>query len=102
MATQQIRHQRPELDGIRGVACLIVLVLHCVGFSGIFPSIFGDGGMVGIPKVGVWLFFVLSAFLLTLKHLDGPFSIEALTDYSVSRFLRIVPIGLIPTLGARV
>ena len=46
---------RPELDGLRGVAILIVLAAH-TGVHG-----FADGG----GGAGVTLFFVLSGYLIT-------------------------------------
>lgn len=68
------------MDGLRAVACLLVVVLHLYGISGFtWPT--------GIPKIGVWLFFVLSAFLLTTQLLNG----VGLKDYAVGRMLRIVP-----------
>lgn len=46
---------RPELDGLRGVAILVVLGAH-TGIPG-----FADGG----GGAGVTLFFVLSGYLIT-------------------------------------
>lgn len=46
-------------DGIRGLACLIVLCTHAVAMF--FNSTYM--ALAGMGKVGVWLFFVLSAFL---------------------------------------
>lgn len=75
-------------EGIRGIACLIVLVLHAViifyyGYHGYFN---------GMANLGVWLFFVLSAFLLTVKFEKDGFSINSVCSYLVGRFLRIVPL----------
>lgn len=75
-------------DGIRGLACLIVLLLHSVFtfFRATYESI------VGMPKFGVWLFFVLSAFLLTRKFMSTGFSPVAVCEYALGRFLRIIPL----------
>lgn len=78
-------------DGIRGFACLIVLLVHAstIFFSATYMPLAGTG------KIGVWLFFVLSAFLLTSKFESGGFSFYSLTTYAIGRFLRIVPIFVI-------
>lgn len=75
-------------EGIRGIACLVVLVLHAViifyyGYHGYFN---------GMANLGVWLFFVLSAFLLTVKFEKDGFSTSSICSYLVGRFLRIVPL----------
>lgn len=75
-------------DGIRGLACLIVLLLHALVMF--FPDAYP--GAVGAPKYGVWLFFVLSAFLLTRKFIYAGFSVSAIFEYAVGRFLRIFPL----------
>ena len=49
---------RPALDGLRGVAVLLVLTFHC------WPEI-APGGLVGVD-----IFFVLSGFLITTLLLD--------------------------------
>ena len=56
-------------DGIRGVACLIVICIHAIAIF--FPST--RDLMAGAGKIGVWLFFVLSAFLLTSKFMRSGF-----------------------------
>ncbi len=78
----------PAADGIRGLACLIVLLMHGISFCwpAAFPLLRGGG------KYGVWLFFVLSAFLLTLRLQQRGFSAASLLDYALGRSLRILPL----------
>ncbi|MBK5543329.1 acyltransferase [Pseudomonas sp. TH04] len=75
-------------DGIRGLACLIVLCVHAMAlfFSASYMPLVGTG------KIGVWLFFVLSAFLLTGKFEVGGFSLRVILIYALGRFLRIIPL----------
>ena len=54
----------PCLDGVRGMAIALVLMSHiCDRTHGIF---------LGLGQFGVWLFFVLSAFLLSLYFYERP------------------------------
>jgi peptidoglycan/LPS O-acetylase OafA/YrhL len=83
------------LDGLRCIAVLIVIWEH----AGSGPLI-DDFGNHGIGVYGVWLFFVLSGFLITgilLRERDrvvaGRISIRsALRTFYARRFLRIFPV----------
>lgn len=91
---QLLDSYRPEMDGLRGVACLIVLFGHSV-------RLYSSGSaelFQGIAKIGVWLFFALSAFLLTLRLTRREFSITLISDYVVARTLRIVPAFVVAVL----
>lgn len=71
MCTQSIDSYK-SLNGLRGVAVLFVLFSHAANKGLIFFEGFSIAGS-GSGKVGVYLFFVLSAFLLTdqiLKRQD--------------------------------
>ncbi|WP_181408134.1 acyltransferase family protein [Pararhizobium mangrovi] len=81
-------HYRPAMDGLRGLACLIVLVGHSV-MSNIPET---HPFLRGVPKVGVWLFFALSAFLLTARLLETGISFRSIAYYACARFLRIIPL----------
>ena len=86
-------NQIDSLDGLRGIAVLFVLVSHLsnAGMHIIPPLSFS-----GVGKVGVWLFFTLSSFLLTLQFLnkkDGSLiSARVWLNYFVRRFFRIYPL----------
>ena len=74
-------------DGIRGLACLLVLIAHHVW---IFRAT--HAYLDGCGKIGVWLFFVLSAYLLTHKFILNDFTRASLADYCSGRFFRIIPL----------
>ncbi|OKP27671.1 acyltransferase family protein [Serratia fonticola] len=74
-------------DGIRGLAVLIVLITHSITlfFENSTPYLSGTG------KIGVWLFFVLSSFLLANKFFNKGFSKPELISYIFGRAIRILP-----------
>lgn len=84
------RRSLPALDGIRGMAFLFVICSHLSINYGLFFR--------GIGKYGVYLFFILSAFLLTYYFINKP---EKATEplewanYIVRRFFRIYPAYII-------
>jgi len=81
----------PAADGVRGVAVLIVLMAHALVMfiPATRPYLSGTG------KIGVWLFFVLSAFLLTNKFLKTGLNKHSLMEYVFGRTVRILPLFLI-------
>lgn len=89
----------PALDGLRGLAVMLVLLSHAAA-AGILPAPGVDFRGCGRP--GVFLFFVLSAFLLTRQFLEGGTSDvqspRAWGRYAARRLLRIYPAYLAVTL----
>ena len=80
------------LDGLRGIAVLTVVLSHLsLLHLNPLPIDFS-----GIGKCGVYLFFVLSAFLLTHqffeKGLAGGLTAGALANYFWRRGLRVLPL----------
>lgn len=82
------------LDGLRGLAVLIVIASH-LSNAGWLPQ----PGMAGTGKSGVYLFFVLSAYLLARAMLARPPGGLAhppyWIDYALRRVLRIWPLYLV-------
>ena len=76
------RRYVPALDGIRGIAIILVVLYHNFGF--IKTSYFG--------WLGVDLFFVLSGFLITSILLDQSGQPGFLKNFFMRRVLRIFPL----------
>src|SRR5258708_29267948 len=88
-----------ELDGTRGIACLLIITIHC--FTGILPlevktslpSYFGGLGL--ILAGGVDLFFVLSGFLIGGILLDNRTASNFFRVFWTRRAGRILPVYIL-------
>jgi peptidoglycan/LPS O-acetylase OafA/YrhL len=85
----------PALDGLRGIAILLVLLVHLswapmvlAGLPGEFLLTFTLSGWTG-----VWLFFVLSGFLITGILLDSKEADNYFSSFYMRRALRILPLS---------
>ncbi|KFL35750.1 acyltransferase family protein [Arenimonas donghaensis] len=90
------RDHLDALDGLRGLAVLVVLASHLSNRGlHLLPGL----DLSGIGKSGVYLFFVLSAFLLTRILMDRPAGdyrqARLWLDYALRRVLRIWPVYLV-------
>jgi len=85
----------PELDSVRGVAVLLVLVYHGLGFSYQGASLTGVAAALvraTVPGwIGVNLFFVLSGFLITGILIDNKREAGYYKHFYTRRALRILP-----------
>lgn len=82
----------PALDGVRGIAVVVVMVLH---FTMLVPTTPGESLLatgVGIGWAGVDLFFVLSGFLITGILLDARGTDGYFRTFYARRALRIFPL----------
>lgn len=81
----------PELQGLRGIAVLAVVVYHChprlAGTALYYPSLWG--------WAGVNLFFVLSGFLITSILLEARDKPHYFRNFYARRALRIWPVYLL-------
>jgi peptidoglycan/LPS O-acetylase OafA/YrhL len=94
-ATNKVRRHIPALDGVRGVAVLLVISNH-LGSALIPPYAnlidYGAGKLVGYTWVGVDLFFVLSGYLITGILSDTRHSEHYFRNFYARRALRIFPL----------
>ncbi|MDC9835050.1 acyltransferase family protein [Rhizobium binxianense] len=79
----------PSLDGLRGIAALLVVQAH-IGL--VFPNTALHFMTMGSEAVG--LFFALSGFLMSHLYGSRPVTRENVLDFLVSRFARIYPVYL--------
>lgn len=87
----------PALDGVRGLAILLVLTLHFSRYGhGLVPSdLFIDRlyyRVTGGGWIGVDLFFVLSGFLITAILYEAKGSDHYFRNFYARRVLRIFPL----------
>jgi peptidoglycan/LPS O-acetylase OafA/YrhL len=90
----RVRRHLPVLDGLRGIAILLVVVHNVGHWQGPLPSVFAKlVYFLHAPGwIGVQLFFVLSGFLITGILLDSRGREGALRTFWLRRVLRIFPL----------
>jgi peptidoglycan/LPS O-acetylase OafA/YrhL len=81
----------PELDGLRGIAVVMVLVWHFVGLPSAGTGVDVLRQITIFGRTGVDLFFVLSGFLITGIIVDHRSSVNLLPAFYSRRALRILP-----------
>lgn len=90
---QQEVARRPELDGVRGIAILAVIMYHfAVPIITLVPYAWN---IVGIGGAGVDLFFVLSGFLITRILLESRGTAHFFRNFYARRVLRIFPVYIL-------
>jgi peptidoglycan/LPS O-acetylase OafA/YrhL len=95
MTDSSSRGRIPELDGLRGLAILLVLVFHYVSQEGLTPSHSLASHLqrlVIMGWTGVDLFFVLSGFLIGGILIDVRTSATYYQTFYTRRLFRIIPI----------
>jgi peptidoglycan/LPS O-acetylase OafA/YrhL len=84
----------PSLDGLRGIAILLVVLVHMRGKLEPQNGAFGLAVRYALTQgwTGVQLFFVLSGFLITGILLDTQSAGNYLSSFFARRLLRIFPL----------
>lgn len=76
----------PVLNGIRGLAVIIVFASHASNIC-----YHGEITGFGAGQLGVMLFFVLSGFLMSHLYMSGPATAPAQRRFMLNRIARIYP-----------
>ena len=84
----------PELDGVRGLAVLAILLYHLVFLAGWSRLPFRIGALLSFGWSGVDLFFVLSGFLIGGILLDARDASNYFRVFYTRRAYRILPLYL--------
>lgn len=80
-------HYMRPLDGIRGMACMLVIASHISQILHIYQKDFNNY----MGSLGVVIFFVLSGFLMSSLYSDARFTADKVVKYAIARFTRIAP-----------
>ncbi|MEQ1885609.1 MAG: acyltransferase [Bryobacteraceae bacterium] len=96
LTTDTSRQNEPGLDGLRGIAALLVFVYHLRWIAGEPRLFFAGIDWQLVAKrldIGVCLFFILSGYLLSKPFWVGVSTGRwpDLSRYAVRRFARIIP-----------
>lgn len=82
----------PALDGLRGVAILVVILHNSGHFGPVTGVVWLIALLAAVGWVGVQLFFVLSGFLITSNLLDSQNAPNYYRVFFARRTLRIFPL----------
>lgn len=82
----------PALDGVRGIAILLVMIYHFINSLGVLGVRTPLLQVFDLGWCGVDIFFALSGFLITGILLDSKTSTNYFKNFYIRRVLRIFPL----------
>ena len=91
LGRHQPAHRLQGLESLRGVAAMMIVLGHAIGFAG--PSLpphlqfIANNFWLGVP-----LFFTLSGFVLSYEYAAKLDSRESVVEFYLRRFFRIAPL----------
>lgn len=85
-----------RLNSLRALAALIVLVGHYSNRAQLWDAVLGTRA----PQLGVMLFFLLSAFLMTILYMDRHPTRDAMATYAWARAARVLPLFVVVVLAS--
>ena len=91
-------NRRADLDGLRGIAIILTLILHYVSRSGYFPVQAAPEPIANLMDSfwsGVDIFFVLSGFLIGGILIDNKTAANFFQVFYLRRVLRILPVAFL-------
>jgi peptidoglycan/LPS O-acetylase OafA/YrhL len=91
MTKEQCQGHIPALDGVRGLAFLMVFLVHTVTLPAGREYSFADN-LLGLGRFGVDLFFCLSGFLITGILYSTKVDRDYFKNFYIRRCLRIAPL----------
>lgn len=82
------------LDGIRGVAAMMVVIFHCINCHWAYTPIAKFSLFIFNGADAVSLFFVLSGLVLSLHFFNGTYDATSFDykKYIIKRFFRLMPV----------
>jgi peptidoglycan/LPS O-acetylase OafA/YrhL len=90
----------PTINLLRGLAALLVCIYHFTNYSDINGELFDSGNWLReighFGKLGVFVFFIITGFVIPLSLMKHSFQIRQLPRYIAKRWIRIE----IPYLGS--
>jgi peptidoglycan/LPS O-acetylase OafA/YrhL len=100
--TYRVSGRRPELDGLRGVAVLLTILLHYVVRSNFYDNLGPMPVALFLNSLwsGVDIFFVLSGFLIGGIIIDHGSATNFAGVFYLRRALRILPVALLTIAAA--
>lgn len=81
------------IESLRGISCLIVLISHIISTSQEFGKYAS-----GCGKIGVWLFMILSGYLLIKRYIVNElkfFKLIEIPKYYLKKVIRLYPMYII-------